>query len=85
MCSLNCIAWNKAISVGQPLPIPNLSIFLCPGSVVLIHGQVVHRSAENTSEDSRHVYAFHVMESQDTHWSPDNWWEFLCCLYLFLG
>ncbi|XP_067431335.1 phytanoyl-CoA dioxygenase domain-containing protein 1 isoform X2 [Thunnus thynnus] len=43
------------------------------GGVVLIHGQVVHRSAENTSEDSRHVYAFHMMESQDTRWSPDNW------------
>ncbi|XP_068429696.1 phytanoyl-CoA dioxygenase domain-containing protein 1 isoform X2 [Clinocottus analis] len=43
------------------------------GGVVLIHGEVVHRSAENTSEDSRHVYTFHVMETQDTRWSPDNW------------
>ncbi|XP_054614227.1 phytanoyl-CoA dioxygenase domain-containing protein 1 [Dunckerocampus dactyliophorus] len=43
------------------------------GGVVLIHGQVVHRSAENISEDSRHVYTFHVMESQDTRWSPENW------------
>ncbi|XP_029372383.1 phytanoyl-CoA dioxygenase domain-containing protein 1 [Echeneis naucrates] len=43
------------------------------GGVVLIHGEVVHRSAENKSEDSRHVYTFHIMEGQDTHWSPDNW------------
>ncbi|KAI9547112.1 Phytanoyl-CoA dioxygenase domain-containing protein 1 [Dissostichus eleginoides] len=43
------------------------------GSVVLIDGEVVHRSAENTSEDTRHVYTFHLMESQDTRWSPDNW------------
>ncbi|XP_076014775.1 phytanoyl-CoA dioxygenase domain-containing protein 1 [Genypterus blacodes] len=43
------------------------------GSAVLIHGEVVHRSAENSSEDSRHVYAFHIMETQDTRWSPDNW------------
>uniref|UniRef100_A0A673AHZ8 Phytanoyl-CoA dioxygenase domain-containing protein 1 n=1 Tax=Sphaeramia orbicularis TaxID=375764 RepID=A0A673AHZ8_9TELE len=42
------------------------------GGVVLIHGEVVHRSAENTSEDSRHVYTFHIMEHQDTHWSPEN-------------
>ncbi|KAF3849398.1 hypothetical protein F7725_015895 [Dissostichus mawsoni] len=42
-------------------------------SVVLIDGEVVHRSAENSSEDSRHVYTFHLMESQDTRWSPDNW------------
>ncbi|XP_061554355.1 phytanoyl-CoA dioxygenase domain-containing protein 1 isoform X2 [Phycodurus eques] len=43
------------------------------GGAVLIHGQVVHRSAENASEDSRHVYTFHLMEAQDTRWSPDNW------------
>ncbi|TWW66803.1 Phytanoyl-CoA dioxygenase domain-containing protein 1 [Takifugu flavidus] len=41
--------------------------------VILIHGEVVHRSAQNTSHDSRHVYTFHIMESQDTRWSPDNW------------
>ncbi|XP_061554358.1 phytanoyl-CoA dioxygenase domain-containing protein 1 isoform X4 [Phycodurus eques] len=46
---------------------------VCPGGAVLIHGQVVHRSAENASEDSRHVYTFHLMEAQDTRWSPDNW------------
>ncbi|XP_034403529.1 LOW QUALITY PROTEIN: phytanoyl-CoA dioxygenase domain-containing protein 1 [Cyclopterus lumpus] len=43
------------------------------GGVVLIHGEVVHRSAENTSEESRHVYTFHLMETQNTRWSPDNW------------
>ncbi|KAJ4926138.1 hypothetical protein JOQ06_008321 [Pogonophryne albipinna] len=43
------------------------------GSVVLIDGEVVHRSSKNTSEDSRHVYTFHIMESQDTRWSPENW------------
>uniref|UniRef100_A0A3B3DFG4 Phytanoyl-CoA dioxygenase domain-containing protein 1 n=1 Tax=Oryzias melastigma TaxID=30732 RepID=A0A3B3DFG4_ORYME len=43
------------------------------GGVVLIHGEVVHRSAENTSEESRHVYTFHMMEALDTCWSPDNW------------
>ncbi|XP_056875588.1 phytanoyl-CoA dioxygenase domain-containing protein 1 isoform X2 [Takifugu flavidus] len=43
------------------------------GGVILIHGEVVHRSAQNNSHDSRHVYTFHIMESQDTRWSPDNW------------
>ncbi|KAG7477284.1 hypothetical protein MATL_G00092470 [Megalops atlanticus] len=43
------------------------------GGVVLIHGEVVHRSAHNMSDQSRHVYTFHIMESQDTHWSPENW------------
>uniref|UniRef100_A0A672NFG2 Phytanoyl-CoA dioxygenase domain-containing protein 1 n=2 Tax=Sinocyclocheilus grahami TaxID=75366 RepID=A0A672NFG2_SINGR len=43
------------------------------GGAVLIHGQVVHRSAANTSDASRHVYTFHIMESQNTIWSPENW------------
>lgn len=43
------------------------------GGVVLIHGEVVHRSAQNTSDASRHVYTFHIMDSQETRWSPENW------------
>ncbi|GAA6091747.1 phytanoyl-CoA dioxygenase domain-containing protein 1 isoform X5, partial [Tachysurus ichikawai] len=43
------------------------------GGVVLIHGEVVHRSAANMSDSSRHVYTFHVMESENTCWSPENW------------
>ncbi|XP_036444958.1 phytanoyl-CoA dioxygenase domain-containing protein 1 isoform X2 [Colossoma macropomum] len=43
------------------------------GGLVLIHGEVVHRSAENTSDASRHVYTFHIMESENTRWSPENW------------
>lgn len=51
----------------------HMLIFLHSGGVIVIHGEVVHRSAENTTEDSRNVYTFHIMESQDTQWSPDNW------------
>ncbi|XP_076842437.1 phytanoyl-CoA dioxygenase domain-containing protein 1 isoform X2 [Brachyhypopomus gauderio] len=43
------------------------------GGLVLIHGEVVHRSDANTSNTSRHVYAFHIMESKNTQWSPENW------------
>ncbi|XP_078406156.1 phytanoyl-CoA dioxygenase domain-containing protein 1 [Cetorhinus maximus] len=43
------------------------------GGLVLIHGQVVHKSASNTSDKSRHVYTFHLMESQDSRWSEENW------------
>ncbi|XP_065099823.1 phytanoyl-CoA dioxygenase domain-containing protein 1 [Paramisgurnus dabryanus] len=43
------------------------------GGAILIHGEVIHRSAENTSDRSRHVYAFHIMESENTSWSPENW------------
>ncbi|XP_072344727.1 phytanoyl-CoA dioxygenase domain-containing protein 1 isoform X2 [Scyliorhinus torazame] len=43
------------------------------GGLILIHGEVVHKSGPNTSDKSRHVYTFHLMESQDCHWSEDNW------------
>ncbi|KAJ3597522.1 hypothetical protein NHX12_001045 [Muraenolepis orangiensis] len=57
--------------------VDNGCLWFIPGSqnsgVVLIHGEVVHRSAPNTSDHSRHVYTFHLMETKDTRWSPENW------------
>jgi hypothetical protein len=50
-----------------------LTALVGSGGVVLIHGQVVHRSAPNTSDNSRHVYTFHLMETEETRWSPENW------------
>ncbi|XP_048415264.1 phytanoyl-CoA dioxygenase domain-containing protein 1 isoform X2 [Stegostoma tigrinum] len=52
----------------QFIPVP-----VKKGGLILIHGEVVHRSARNTSNKSRHVYTFHLMESQDSHWSEENW------------
>ncbi|KAM4663730.1 phytanoyl-CoA dioxygenase domain-containing protein 1 isoform 2-T2 [Discoglossus pictus] len=43
------------------------------GGLVLIHGEVVHKSALNSSPNSRHAYSFHVMETKDAKWSPENW------------
>ncbi|XP_028571398.2 phytanoyl-CoA dioxygenase domain-containing protein 1 isoform X1 [Podarcis muralis] len=43
------------------------------GGLILIHGEVVHKSEPNLSEKSRHVYTFHIMEAKDTAWSPENW------------
>ncbi|KAK7896460.1 hypothetical protein WMY93_021785 [Mugilogobius chulae] len=54
-----------------------LCIMNCAGDAVLIHGEVVHRSEENRSEHSRHVYTFHMMEAQDTKWSPENWYVWI--------
>ncbi|KAJ5256571.1 hypothetical protein N7478_012675 [Penicillium angulare] len=44
------------------------------GSLVLIHGNVVHKSEKNTSERSRYAYTFHVIEGGDG-WEYDerNW------------
>ncbi|XP_024535439.1 phytanoyl-CoA dioxygenase [Selaginella moellendorffii] len=43
------------------------------GSLVVIHGNLVHQSFENKSSKSRHAYSVHVVESEDCVWSSDNW------------
>ncbi|XP_064100496.1 phytanoyl-CoA dioxygenase domain-containing protein 1-like [Macrobrachium nipponense] len=43
------------------------------GTLVLINGQVDHKSAKNTSLKSRHIYTFHVIERHNTTWDPRNW------------
>jgi len=46
------------------------------GSAILIDGLVVHKSAKNTSPNSRHIYTFHIYESEDAEFSKDNWMEY---------
>ncbi|XP_044849160.1 phytanoyl-CoA dioxygenase domain-containing protein 1 isoform X2 [Mauremys mutica] len=53
---------------SQFIPVP-----ICKGGLILIHGEVVHKSELNSSEWSRHVYTFHLMEAKDTSWSKENW------------
>ena len=43
------------------------------GTLVLIHGDVVHASEHNHSERSRYIYTFHLIDDADTHYSKDNW------------
>ncbi|XP_023556022.1 phytanoyl-CoA dioxygenase domain-containing protein 1 [Octodon degus] len=43
------------------------------GALVLIHGGVVHKSAQNLSDRSRQAYTVHLMEAEGTVWSPQNW------------
>jgi hypothetical protein len=44
------------------------------GALVLLHGENVHYSAENTSDVSRHAYSMHVVEGQHgCTWAADNW------------
>lgn len=43
------------------------------GSLVLIDGQVDHKSEKNTSPTSRHIYTFHVIERHNTEWDARNW------------
>ncbi|KAF8477255.1 hypothetical protein BDZ91DRAFT_708927 [Kalaharituber pfeilii] len=41
-------------------------------ALVLIHGNVLHKSAKNLSQKSRHIYAFHVI-SGDYEYDTLNW------------
>lgn len=47
--------------------------FFQTGGLIVIHGEVVHKSEMNSSGFSRHVYTFHVMEAKGTNWSKENW------------
>lgn len=42
------------------------------GSLLLLHGNVVHKSNENKSKNSRHAYTFHIIDS-NSKWSKENW------------
>jgi ectoine hydroxylase-related dioxygenase (phytanoyl-CoA dioxygenase family) len=44
------------------------------GSLVLIHGNVLHKSEKNTGDKSRFAYTFHVIEGAEG-WEYDkrNW------------
>jgi len=48
-----------------PLPVSK-------GSLVVIHGGVLHKSYPNRSQNSRQAYTFHVVDGNATY-SSDNW------------
>lgn len=44
------------------------------GTLVLLHHSLVHYSAPNKSDKSRHAYSIHVVEGSEGHVYPeDNW------------
>jgi len=43
------------------------------GDAILIHGQAVHKSEQNTSSISRQIYTFHIIEMNNTEYSKENW------------
>ncbi|XP_063372773.1 phytanoyl-CoA dioxygenase domain-containing protein 1 [Cydia amplana] len=67
---------NKCV-YDKPAPVyPESSFTPVPvtkGTCILIHGNVVHRSAPNRSTAGRPAYTFHVVERKDNNYSKDNW------------
>ena len=43
------------------------------GSMVLIHGEVMHKSQENTSARSRNIFTFHFYDAGTSEWCRENW------------
>ncbi|KAJ6780191.1 hypothetical protein PWT90_04451 [Aphanocladium album] len=43
------------------------------GDLVLIHGNLLHKSERNTSQKGRIIYTFHVIEGQDREYDARNW------------
>lgn len=42
------------------------------GSLVLIHGNILHKSEKNTSQKGRVIYTFHLIEGEE-HYDEKNW------------
>lgn len=43
------------------------------GSLVVIHGDLIHQSFENHSSKSRHAYSLHIVDTDGCTWAPENW------------
>ncbi|KAJ8504277.1 hypothetical protein OPV22_005163 [Ensete ventricosum] len=43
------------------------------GSLVVIHGDLIHQSFENKSPNSRHALSLHVVDTNGHVWAKDNW------------
>lgn len=43
------------------------------GSLILLHGSIVHQSFENTSHKSRHAFSIHAVETNGCSWAAENW------------
>ncbi|KAF4508266.1 hypothetical protein G6O67_004671 [Ophiocordyceps sinensis] len=43
------------------------------GDLVLIHGNLLHKSERNTSQKGRIIYTFHIIEADGTTYDERNW------------
>jgi phytanoyl-CoA hydroxylase len=43
------------------------------GDLVLIHGNLLHKSEKNLSQKGRIIYTFHVIEGDGTQYDERNW------------
>jgi phytanoyl-CoA hydroxylase len=56
-------------------PLPTEGLMPLParkGDLIVLHGQLPHRSLANRSARSRHAYTLHLVDGT-CRYSPDNW------------
>ncbi|MFZ1427971.1 MAG: phytanoyl-CoA dioxygenase family protein [Geminicoccaceae bacterium] len=59
----------------DPEPLPTQGLVPLParkGTLILLHGQLPHRSGPNSSDRSRHAFALHLIDGA-CRYSADNW------------
>ena len=59
----------------DPAPLPTDGLVPLPaakGTLILLHGQLPHRSGPNLSDRSRHAFALHLIDGA-CRYLPDNW------------
>ncbi|KAK9091636.1 hypothetical protein Sjap_024813 [Stephania japonica] len=68
---------DKGVHFDNPSPSYDRADFVAvevkAGSLVVIHGDLIHQSFENQSSKSRHALSFHVVDTDGYVWSLDNW------------
>ena len=63
------------MEILDPTPLPVSGLTPLPaskGTLIVLHGQLPHRSGPNLSDRSRHAYTLHLIDGRCSY-SPDNW------------
>lgn len=68
---------ENGVHFDQPSPAYNRDDFVPlevkAGSLVVLHGELIHQSFENQSPKSRHAYSLHAVDTEGCQWASDNW------------
>lgn len=65
--------WPRGFEYGEASGKEEYQLGECEaGTLVLIHGNILHKSEKNTSPRSRFIYTFHVIEGEENY-DERNW------------
>jgi ectoine hydroxylase-related dioxygenase (phytanoyl-CoA dioxygenase family) len=64
------VGYGQAAPDGQHEYVPGE---VKAGDLVLIHGNLLHKSEKNISQKGRIIYTFHIIEGQDRDYDDKNW------------